>query len=218
MKKVLLALLGTAVLGAIAAPAEAAILSVGSGGQKINAPYSVWDDDPGEEHPSLMLGFDEKQDVLLTRDIQIDNIGENVWIPKGTRVDSHMIFLNTPTSQKGRFELSDIRWEFDANIIGVMSDPWGKLEGASTDLLGHPNTIYPDTDALGRIFQWRGMEDTNDFYNVVGTNKLEVSMSVTEPGDWIRVVTYSVPEPTSILGLLAIVALGGSSMLKRQNH
>lgn len=209
MKKVLLALLGTGILSAIAVPTKAAILSVGGGGQMIPAPDSVVDDFPGYEDSEFMLGFNEIQNFVLTRDIQVDGINDNVWIEKGTKVSSHMIFMNNP----GFPVLENIAsWTFDGTILGVMSDVDGELEAASNDILGNPGTLYPGS------FSNRGLEP-NDFYTGIGTNTLDVSMRVTEPGDWIRVVTVSsVPEPASIFGLLAMAVLGGSSILKHQKH
>ena len=209
MKKVLLALLGMTVWGAIAAPSEAAILSVGDGGKIINAPASVFNNaaQGGFEDPDFMLGFNEKQNVLLTENLAVDG----GTIAAGTRVSSHMIFMNTPGD--GMLDLDNILWEFDGIVLGVMSDRQGLLEAASNPLLSNPGTAYPGS------FDARGIELMEDFYSGVGTKTLDVSLKVVEPGDWIRVVTVSsVPEPASILGLLTIAVLGGTSMLKRQPH
>ncbi|MBP0016430.1 MAG: PEP-CTERM sorting domain-containing protein [Cyanobacteria bacterium SBLK] len=208
MKKILFSLIGTAILSAIAGPAEAAILSVGPGGKLISAPASVFDDAPGYEDPEFMLGFNEKQNVLLTENLAVDR----GIIAAGTRVSSHMIFVNTPGNQV--LHLDNVLWEFDGTILGVMSDRNGRLEAASSDLLGADNTLYPGSFGL------RGMEGLpDDVYFGVGTDTLDVSIGVSEPGDWIRVVTVAsepVPEPASILSLLAVGTLGGSSLLKRK--
>ncbi|MBP0016431.1 MAG: hypothetical protein J7647_02605 [Cyanobacteria bacterium SBLK] len=212
MKKVLFALLGIAALGTLVTPTEAAILSVMGDGVKIDAPVSVWDD--ATTHTQFMLGFDERQNVLLEEDLKIDdNLIYGDTIEQGRRVSSHMIFLNNPGNNV--LNVDNVLWEFDGTILGVMSDTDGKLEAASNDLLGNiPWTDYPGS------FGNRGFENTGeDTYSGVGTNILNVSMYVTEPGDWIRVVTASnIPEPVSILGLLAIAALGSSSILKRPQH
>ncbi|MGK7925352.1 MAG: PEP-CTERM sorting domain-containing protein [Spirulina sp.] len=208
MKKLLFALIGTAVFSTIATSAEAAILSVGRGGKLIDAPASVVDDatEGGFEDADFMLGFDEKQNVLLTEDLAVDG----GIIAAGTRVSSHMIFMNTPGNKWLRKD--NVRWEFDGNILGVMSDGPGNLEAASNDILKAEGTLYPSKLLA------RGLDpDSVDDYFEVGPNTLAVTMTVTEPGDWIRVVTVAdVPEPVSLLSLLAISALGGSSLLKRK--
>src|SRR6476659_8475559 len=108
-------------------------------------------------------------------------------VPAGTAVSSHMIFLNQPDCAPCS-SLDDVGevWSFSGPIIGVMSDRNGSHEAASTPLLGAPGTIYqaPATD--------RGLEP-NDTFTVAG-NTITVNMHVTQPGDWIRVVTQAVAD------------------------
>ena len=140
----------------------------------IPAPDSVVDDPPGAVNKHQQA-FDERQCVLLTSDLPVDDGA----IPAGARVSSHMIFLNTD----GTVSASDqnVKWQFDGPILGVMSDQGGTLEAASSVLLGDPATIYP------AAFPARGMEPS-DGYSVAG-DTITVNMAVGEPGDWIRVVT-----------------------------
>lgn len=206
MKKALFALcvLGSsAAVGMSATPAQAALLSVSQGGQIIGAPASVGDND---NESFLMTGFDEKQNVLLTEDLQVDG----GFIKAGEVVSSHLIFLNQPRTASGALTVSDVKWLFDGTILGVMSDSPGNLEAQSNALLGAPGTVYPGS------FPARGME-SNDSYSGVGTNTLNVTMAVSQPGDWIRVVTKKdVPEPASILGLLAIASLSTICIRKQK--
>lgn len=180
--------------------ADAAIIGVTANGQQIGAPGSVADDAPGVESSTKMLGFDERQGVLLGGALSVDGGS----IAAGTRIDSHMILLNSPGNQL--LDLS-ATWTFSGIILGVMSDNGGLLEAASNALLGAIGTAYPGA------YNNRGFEGGNpDSYSGVGTNMLDVRMYVTEPGDWIRVITASpsdVPAPggLAILGL-GLVALG----------
>ncbi len=173
------------------APAAHAALMYGQ--DIIAAPASVADDTPGAEN-FHQQAFDEQQGVLLASDLQVDG----GFISSGTRVDSHMIFLNSPGNQF----ISDlgVKWTFDGTILGVMSDARGLLETASNSILGASGTTYPGA------FSARGMEG-GDSYSYSG-NSIVVSMLVSEPGDWIRVVTATqIPEPMSA-GLLLLGLAG----------
>ena len=112
-------------------------------------------------------------------------------------MNSHMIFLNTDTKAKAEDTQT---WVFDGTILGVMSDKHGDFEAASSGDLGALGTVYPTVG-----FNARGLENdpldglTNDDWYTVSGNSIEVFMRVTEPGDWIRVVTAPVPEPATLL-------------------
>jgi hypothetical protein len=152
-----------------------------------------------------MQGFDEAQGVLTTVAHSVD--GGSIAV--GTLIDSHMIFLNS----EGSAFLShyDVVWTFSDPIIGVMSDIGGTLEAASTFELGNPGTNYTVTfpgSGPAAPFHNRGMEGpSQDWYTVLSPNRLEVNMLVTEPGDWIRVVTVPAPGAV-ILGMLGLSVAG----------
>ena len=151
-----------------------------SGQAIISAPLSVIDDAPGATN-GAQQAFDEQQDVLLGAPLPVD-VGA---VPAGIKVDSHMIFLNTIVGTPQTID-QGVVWGFDGPIVGVMSDNNGALEAASNVLLGAPGTVYPGG------FNNRGLEN-NDGYVVAG-NEITVDMTVTEPGDWIRVVTAAIPD------------------------
>ena len=205
-KKFAVATVGLVLGMAAASPAQAAILSASEGGKIIDAPDSTA---VNAEVSDLMQGFDEKQNVLLKKDLKVD-FGE--IIEAGTEVNSHMIFLDSP----GSSDVTQIvEWLFDGEILGIMSDPAGNLEAASNSILGAEDTQYGSFGA-------RGLEAGKERNGYVKDgNKLNLKMRVTSPGDWIRVVTkanptQSVPEPASILGLLGVGAFGATSTLKRK--
>jgi hypothetical protein len=139
-------------------------------------------------------GFNEKQQVTTTKAWSVDGGGT---IPQGTTyVNSHMIFLNDPGIPVKTMSHSNVVWTFDFPIIGVMSDSGGNFEAASTPDFGAAATNYTNfPTACGSIppsdraapFAARGLEGA-DQYSVLG-NTLTLSMTVTQPGDWIRVLT-----------------------------
>ena len=198
----------------LAVPASAAIVSVsgplssaGALASIIAAPTSVVDDAPGAENTG-MQGFSEVQGFTLLSDLAVDGGS----IAAGTIVDSHMIFLNssgTTFIRHGIGQGGPVQWTFDGTILGVMSDQRGTLEAASNSILGALGTAYPGG------FGARGLEG-NDFYSVAG-NVLSLGMAVSEPGDWIRVVTQApAPVPLPAAGWLLIAGLGALGAAARR--
>lgn len=191
-------------------PASATLIGVSGGsGEIIIAPLDMSDDTPGATNDHQQ-GFDERQGVLLLSDLTVDG----GIISAGTKVDSHMIFLNT----EGTIIVSDTnRWEFATDIIGLMgsTDHFGTNIIASSPILGNFGTIYP----VG-AFPYYGLEGRDSFS--VSGNMLDLTMRVYEPGDWIRVVTLGdnsgtapVPEPSSMI-LLSIGIVGIASTIARK--
>ncbi|MEM6709825.1 MAG: hypothetical protein AAF648_13675 [Pseudomonadota bacterium] len=203
IRSALMATLCTAVF--ITAPAHAGLISVtgglsnlGDAAMIITPPSDVSDDAATNR---AMQGFDEMQGVTLASDLAVDG----GMISSGMTVSSHMLFLNTSGNTRGIH--NDVVWTFDGMVLGVMSDSRGMLEAASSAILGAAGTFYPGS------FGARGFENgsnSGDSYSVSG-NSITVSMRVTEPGDWIRVVTatpVSEPGALSLIGL-GLFALGG---------
>lgn len=166
-----------------------------SGSDIIAAPSDVTDDAAYNVHQQ---GFNEIQNFTLLSDLAVDG----GTIAARTMVNSHMIFLNTQaqTRADGSYAEDTQTWVFDGSILGVMSDSRGDLEVASSEILGAAGTLYPNVG-----FRARGLENNpldgllnDDWYSVSG-NSIEVFMRVTEPGDWIRVVTAPVPEPATFI-------------------
>ncbi len=218
MTKMKIKLLVGMVASLFAVSANAALISVsgdastlGSNASIIAAPGDVRDD---AAYNTAQQGFDEIQNYTLTSDLMVDG----GMIASGTTIDSQMIFLNTGPRNLGTLaEQFNVQWVFSGDILGVMSDRGGLLEFDSNNFLGAAGTIYPNL-----AFGYRGLEtkvgscnmNLNDCYNFSG-DTLNLSMRVTEPGDWIRVIT-AIPEPATVLMLgLGLVGLG--AMARKKN-
>jgi hypothetical protein len=171
------AVLGALALGMSLAPASTAHALLTGGPDIISPPASVVDSSTaGGASNHHQQGFNERQGVRLTAPLATDGGS----IPAGTVVNSHMIFLNVPDGAAGATDTGRV-WTFDTKILGVISDQNGVKLDAS-DFLGAPPTAYP------AAFPNRGLESTTDSYSVSGTS-ITVNMTVSQPGDWIRVIT-----------------------------
>ncbi|OUR65289.1 hypothetical protein A9Q79_03015 [Methylophaga sp. 42_25_T18] len=165
---------------------QAALVS----GPDIIGAVSVQEDSPTNNHQQA---FNENQSVFLTSAINVDG----GTIAAGQTVDSHLIFLNS----KGNTRVDDRQtWGFDGIILGVMSNKSGSLMGATNGLFAAFNDYFTTGSSLP--FNAAGLESNNiasgDGYIINGL-LLDLRMVVTEPGDWIRVITASaVPVPAAL--------------------
>ena len=228
-------MLTSAVAAVLATASHAALVSTngslsdqGVAAAIIAAPGDVTDDAAANQ---AIQAFDEVIGYTLLGALNVD--GGSVGYA-GLRVDSHMIFLNSrSTNTSGGCPGSPACIEhgagqnqnaasftFDGQILGVMSNSNGSLEVATSAFLGAVGTLYPNAP-----FSARGMEGgspwtagtSNDWYRVAG-DTIRLGMRVTEPGDWIRVVTVSaVPVPASMLLMgTALVGFGGFAARRKR--
>ncbi len=166
----------------------------------ITAPGDVTDDAASNK---AIQAFNEIIGYILLADLDVDG---GTDIAAGTRVDSHMIFLNSgPGNDNTLIEhgaggnQNAASFTFDGMILGVMSDSTGLLEVNSSSFLGAPGTTYPIAAFAARGLEGNAFPGTaNDWYSFA-LSTINLGMRVTEPGDWIRVVTVSaVPVPAAL--------------------
>lgn len=175
-----------------AGTASAAIVSFSATVNEISAPAAVTNGGPGSN--THILAFNEAQNYLLSADLQTDS----GVISSGTRISSHMVFLNRATGNSSLSRSGTVT--FSEMILGTMTSLNGSLLALS-DYLGSPTT-YTN-------FNNRGLEadDTSTF----ASDTLSVSLSVTQPGDWIRVITEA-PVPVPVPASFALMGLGLASL------
>ncbi len=157
--------------------------------------------------------FNEAQGVVLAVDLAVNG----GVIASGTRVDSHVVFYNTPGISGSSVSHT---WTFSGQILGLMIDVDGGQMAASDGLFAN-GTYFTDvsnnpTDS-GSGFAYQGLEFNSihpDSFTFSG-NVLNLTTYVSEPGDWIRVITASpVPVPAAIW--LFGFALFGLMGIRRQ--
>jgi hypothetical protein len=73
--------------------------------------------------------FNEMQGVLLTADLDVDG----GFISAGTTVNNYMIFLNIEDA--GPVADPNVRWLFDGEILGIMSDTCGTILPSKVGIL-----------------------------------------------------------------------------------
>ena len=198
MKKILI-LLSTLLLSV---QVQAALVSVTGNGEIISA-VSVQEDSVTN---TLQQGFNEKQGVNVVGTINIDGGGTL----SNVKVDSHLIFLNTASGSLN----TNATWTFDGLIAGVMSDQNGLLMTATDGQFAAFSNYF--TTGTPAPFITQGLE-SNDGYSIAG-NVLSLNMRVSEPGDWIRVLTVSaVPVPAAVF-LFAPALLGFMGLRRKAKN
>lgn len=202
----------------IASPAKALILfNQSSGIQQAN---NFWYN-PTQRSSTSLLGFNELQDVKLTRDIGIqespDNI-QNLWdnlnltkfLEKGMRISSHLLYLAKNTSTTGRINL-EANVSFNSRIVGFLGDPL--FINPLNDLFA-PNATR--TLGSGNTLEGAGGRLSPDLVTLLSPNSIRLNFSQNSGLDPLRVFTVEeVPEPLTILG--TGLALGMGMILKRKS-
>ena len=210
-----LSIFGVSTAQATLIGASGGVSSAGVGPSIIGAPVDATDD---AAFNAGIQGFDEQQFFTLASDLAIDG----GLIGSGTVVNSHMLFLNSgPGNSRQLIEhgaggnQSGVSFTFDGTILGVMSSSNGSLE-ISSQFLGAAGTLYPVANMSARGMEGNPLDGlmNDDWYGFSG-DTIRLGMRVTEPGDWIRVVTAAVPEP-SIIALFGMGLFGLGFVRRRK--
>lgn len=185
--------------------ATAALLATGASAATITATGATSEVIPGppvlnDTNPSstdFVKAFTESVSIILDDDLAI----AGGLIEAGTRVDSHMVFLNIPNGAP-RTTLG-YAFSFSETILGVITDT-GDLN-ASTGDLGLAGTVYGTLNG----FESRGDSIT------VGANTISGSLTVTQPGDWFRVITAPAPVPLPAAGWMLVAGVGALAAARK---
>lgn len=179
------------VLGLATQAAQATIVG---GTNFINLTGSEPAVNPGFES-SLAFGWDEATQVTLGGLIaSVDTITGS--LTSDTLVNSHMIGFDPEERSEVLATIT-----FDSEILGVV---WSTNSLSATDaVLGLPTVTYNENPPF-----YLGIEAPFDWFSVDG-NTLTFHAGASKPGDFIRVITAAIPEPSTY----AMMAMGLAGVL-----
>ncbi|MBY0112411.1 MAG: hypothetical protein K2Y21_06290 [Phycisphaerales bacterium] len=158
--------------------------------------------------PSTAYAWNEVQNYTLSSALRVNASASgtynsaaslsNSFISAGTTISSHYIHFDSPGSTSGAIQG---RVRFDQKILGVIvvNTP-GQRDLDDSDYLGAPTLFTPNVDA-------RGLELVNDSFTISASGLvLDFSLTISTPGDYIRVITVPAPSSAALAGL-ALAAL-----------
>lgn len=155
------------------------VLAGGAEGEIVGGTITVIDPplNTGNDNQQVtaLLGFNERQHVLLASDLAVDWPGG--VIAAGTVVSSHYIIYDPPTSSAVHLTGTAV---FDTNVIGLIYKT-DKLN--DSDYLGLPTVNYLNPSM-------RGFESA-DSAAVPDPNTVSFDLQAGTPGDYARVITVS---------------------------
>jgi hypothetical protein len=206
------------VVAACAGAAHAGIVSVGGDAEWIAAPADARLNVLTNNKVARV--WNEQQNISLTTSVTVDIDGSSgvyngngdlgvYSLPAGTLASSHYIHFDSEGSQSA----SAKGWvHFDEIIIGVIVLGDGRDDGKNhldmSDWLSS-GTIYGDG------IRNRGMELSNNEKIEISADRrtLFFSFGISNPGDYVRVITRAVPTPGT-----AALSLAGLSLVARRRR
>lgn len=160
---------------------------------------------------TVIYAWDEAQGVALDRDVTVDAVAPGLYndntdlgsfvIAAGTVVSSHYIHFDSPSSTSAAASGSVT---FSDDIIGVIvRNGTGFRRLDLSDFLGLGTLFTPNLDQ-------RGLElgsNADTFGISLSARRIEFSLRIANPGDFIRVLTVPAPSAAAMLGLAGLAAL-----------
>ncbi|MBL8874751.1 MAG: hypothetical protein JNM86_03025 [Phycisphaerae bacterium] len=196
--------------GLVASTSGAAIVSVSGQVTQIAQPLNAQLN--ALTNPTTAYCWDEVQNFALDRVVAIDAFAPGTYnqtgdlvsasLGVGTVVRSHYIHFDIQP-QSGSATVQG-RVRFDSNIIGVIVvNEAGARHLDDSDFLGAPTLFTHGNNN-------RGLEFATDAFRItILGDAIEFDLTITQPGDYIRILTQGdIPAPGSLavgtLGLLCI--------------
>jgi hypothetical protein len=205
----------------IASPAKALILFNRSSG--IQEANNFWYD-PVERSATSIFGFNEEQNVKLTRDIGIQESPDNInrcpnskysiicndwdntsvdkkivtdWLHKGMTVSSHFLYISKPLTFAGRLYL-EAEVFFDSKVVGFIGDP--SLNVPLNDLFapGAVNNNKPGGTLEGVGTDKRRPSIPPDIVTLTGSNSIRLNLTVNSGWEGLRVFTVKNVPPLKV--------------------
>lgn len=170
----------------------------------IPAPIVINNGAPGNN--TTVKAFEEATGVVLTADL-----GNTLpTISAGTAVDSHMLFLNREDTSSV-LTVVDYSFTFSETIIGLI------LGTTNVNNTTFGTNGFPVLAAAGTTYgTLNGFEGRGDTWTITGGNTISGRMTVTQPGDWIRVITESpAPVPLPAAGWMLLAGVGGLAAARK---
>jgi hypothetical protein len=201
--------IGIGCLAAVAAApiaANAEVIST-TGLSIISSPSAVESNYLVLEGLPAQVIFNEQQNTLLSAPLVTDT----GTIAAGTRIDSQFVSLNSIAGAT-----VDTSATFDGKVLGVIyMEASLTTLFAGSDFLGAPGTTYSEGNGTCPLC---GFEANIDFVTSISGNTVDFHNVYANPGDFARVITAAVPEPSTwAMLILGFAGIGFMAYRRKSN-